>query len=90
MFSIIYLVILAIYSLCYYLYLTYLFLCRSASSALIASKMDKLAVGFSTAEIRLWGIGETVLLKPKHKSTHIPLACDVLPSRSCNDQESAM
>ncbi|XP_032676552.1 TAF5-like RNA polymerase II p300/CBP-associated factor-associated factor 65 kDa subunit 5L isoform X1 [Odontomachus brunneus] len=63
---------------------------ENASSALIASKMDKLAVGFSTAEIRLWGIGETVLLKPKHKSTHIPLACDVLPSRSCNEQENAI
>lgn len=66
------------------------FVCSSASSALITSKMDKLAVGFSTAEIRLWGIGETVLLKPKYKNTHIPFACDVLPPRSCNEQENAM
>ncbi|KAG7201944.1 hypothetical protein KM043_004649 [Ampulex compressa] len=38
---------------------------ENASSGVIAPNMDKLAVGFSTAEIRLWGIGETVLLKPK-------------------------
>lgn len=73
------------------MYLIHLcFVHHSASSALIASKMDKLAVGFSTAEIRLWGIGETVLLKPRHKNTQIPLACDVLSSRNCNEQENVM
>ncbi|XP_011175839.1 TAF5-like RNA polymerase II p300/CBP-associated factor-associated factor 65 kDa subunit 5L [Solenopsis invicta] len=61
---------------------------ENASCGLIAPKMDKLAVGFSTAEIRLWGIGETVLIKTKDKQTYIPSACDISPF--CNEQESTV
>lgn len=60
----------------------------SASCGLIAPKMDKLAVGFSTAEIRLWGIGETVLVE--HKKKHVPLVCDVSPFYNFKEHESTM
>lgn len=52
--------------------------------------MDKLAVGFSTAEIRLWGIGETVLVKTKNKQTCIPSACDISPFYKFNEQEGTV
>jgi hypothetical protein len=38
--------------------------------------MDKLAAGFSTSEIRLWGIGDTVLTRPRFKSSSLTLAYD--------------
>lgn len=38
--------------------------------------MDKLAVGFSTTEIRLWGINETVLIKPKCEGPSLSFASD--------------
>ncbi|XP_067203538.1 TAF5-like RNA polymerase II p300/CBP-associated factor-associated factor 65 kDa subunit 5L isoform X2 [Linepithema humile] len=63
---------------------------ENASCGLIAPKMDKLAVGFSTAEIRLWGIGETVLIKSKAKQTYVPFACDVSPFSKYNEQENAV
>lgn len=76
----------------YYWYLLYVFSTYrfSASCGLIAPKMDKLAVGFSTAEIRLWGIGETVLIKSKARQTYVPFACDVSPFSKCNGQENAV
>lgn len=64
--------------------------CCSASCGLIAPKMDKLAVGFSTAEIRLWGIGETVLVKTKNKQMCVPSACDISPFYKFNEQESTV
>ena len=39
--------------------------------------MDKLAVGFSTTEIRLWGINETVLIKPKYEEPSFTFASDI-------------
>ncbi|EZA55947.1 hypothetical protein X777_03632 [Ooceraea biroi] len=63
---------------------------ENASSALIAPKMDKLAVGFGTAEIRLWGIGDTVLVKSKDKQMHIPFPCDASPSYRSTEQENAI
>lgn len=70
--------------------LIYLLYYCSASCGLIAPKMDKLAVGFSTAEIRLWGIGETVLVKTKNKQTCIPSACDISPFYKFNEQEGTV
>ncbi|XP_076669118.1 will decrease acetylation isoform X1 [Andrena cerasifolii] len=49
---------------------------ENASSASIPPNMDKLAVGFSTTEIRLWGINETVLIKPKHEEPSFSFASD--------------
>lgn len=54
---------------------------ENASCAQITPSMDKLVAGFSTAEIRLWGIGDTVLINPKARTFPINLACD-LPSTS--------
>jgi len=64
--------------------------CYSASCGLIAPKMDKLAVGFSTAEIRLWAIGETVLVKAKDKQACVPSACDMSPFYKFNEQENTV
>ncbi|XP_011633999.1 TAF5-like RNA polymerase II p300/CBP-associated factor-associated factor 65 kDa subunit 5L isoform X1 [Pogonomyrmex barbatus] len=63
---------------------------ENASCGLIAPKMDKLAIGFSTAEIRLWGIGETVLVKKRNKQTCIPSACDISPFYKFNEQENTV
>ncbi|XP_015436847.1 PREDICTED: TAF5-like RNA polymerase II p300/CBP-associated factor-associated factor 65 kDa subunit 5L [Dufourea novaeangliae] len=49
---------------------------ENASSGVIPPNMDKLAVGFSTTEIRLWGINETVLIKPKHEEPSFSFASD--------------
>ncbi|XP_076221284.1 will decrease acetylation isoform X5 [Nomia melanderi] len=49
---------------------------ENASSGIIPPNMDKLAVGFSTTEIRLWGINETVLIKPKHEEPSFSFASD--------------
>lgn len=47
--------------------------------------MDKLIAGFSTSEIRVWGIGDTVLMNPKLRTCSIKLACDLpTTSRSSN------
>jgi len=66
----------------------FFFIHCSASSAFITPKIDKLAVGFSTAEIRLWGIGETVLVKSKNKQARIPFACDAFPIHKDTEQEN--
>ncbi|KAM0729158.1 TAF5-like RNA polymerase II p300/CBP-associated factor-associated factor 65 kDa subunit 5L [Formica fusca] len=63
---------------------------ENASCGLIAPKMDKLAVGFNTAEIRLWGIGETVLVERKDKQTHVPFICDVSPFYKFNKHENTI
>ncbi|XP_011685804.1 PREDICTED: TAF5-like RNA polymerase II p300/CBP-associated factor-associated factor 65 kDa subunit 5L [Wasmannia auropunctata] len=63
---------------------------ENASCGLIAPRMDKLAVGFSTAEIRLWGIGETVLVKTTDKQTCVPSACDIPSFCKLNEQESTV
>lgn len=52
--------------------------------------MDKLAAGFSTAEIRLWGINNTVLVKPKCGETYIPIACDISPFYEYNEEGSTV
>lgn len=49
---------------------------ENASSGVIPPNMDRLAVGFSTAEIRLWGINETVLVKPKYKQPYFSFTFD--------------
>ncbi|XP_076178618.1 will decrease acetylation [Ptiloglossa arizonensis] len=49
---------------------------ENASSGAIPPNMDKLAVGFSTTEIRLWGINETVLIKPKYEEPSFSFASD--------------
>lgn len=69
---------------------SFLYIFHSASCGLIAPKMDKLAVGFSTAEIRLWGIGETVLVEHKDKQTHVPFICDVSPFYKFNEYGNTM
>ncbi|XP_014203949.1 TAF5-like RNA polymerase II p300/CBP-associated factor-associated factor 65 kDa subunit 5L [Copidosoma floridanum] len=53
---------------------------ENASAGIITPSMDKMAVGFSTSEIRLWGIGDTVLLRPNVRIPSIPLACDPVSS----------
>ncbi|XP_066591296.1 TAF5-like RNA polymerase II p300/CBP-associated factor-associated factor 65 kDa subunit 5L isoform X2 [Prorops nasuta] len=58
---------------------------ESASCGIITEDMNKLAVGFGSAEIRLWGINETVLLKPKCRPQPIPLACDLPEETNCID-----
>lgn len=59
-------------------YKIYLFIYfYSASSGAIPPNMDKLAVGFSTTEIRLWGINETVLIKPKYEEPSFTFASDI-------------
>ncbi|CAL7945827.1 unnamed protein product [Xylocopa violacea] len=50
---------------------------ENASSGIIPPNMDKLAVGFSTTEIRLWGISETVLIKPKYEEPPFTFASDI-------------
>lgn len=40
--------------------------------------MDKMAVGFNTAEIRLWAIGDTVLTKPNYRTPSVTLAYNSL------------
>lgn len=50
---------------------------ENASSGIIPPNMDKLAVGFSTTEIRLWGINETVLIKPKYEEPSFTFASDI-------------
>ncbi|XP_018404283.1 PREDICTED: TAF5-like RNA polymerase II p300/CBP-associated factor-associated factor 65 kDa subunit 5L [Cyphomyrmex costatus] len=62
---------------------------ENASCGLIAPKMDKLAVGFSTAEIRLWAIGDTVLVKKNDKQC-VPSTCDISPFYKFNEQESTI
>jgi len=52
--------------------------------------MDKLAVGFSTAEIRLWAIGDTVLVKKNDKQTYVSSTCDISPFYKFNEQESTV
>lgn len=44
--------------------------------------MDKLAAGFSTNEIRVWGIGDAVLMRPTFSEPEVTLACDVPSSTS--------
>ncbi|XP_011864698.1 PREDICTED: TAF5-like RNA polymerase II p300/CBP-associated factor-associated factor 65 kDa subunit 5L [Vollenhovia emeryi] len=63
---------------------------ENASCGLISPRMDKLAVGFSTAEIRLWGIGDTVLVKTKNKRPCVPAGCDISPFYKFNEQESTV
>lgn len=46
---------------------------------MVASNLDKVAVGFSTSEIRLWGTSETVLIKPDFREPSISLARSVPP-----------
>ena len=41
--------------------------------------MDKLAAGFSTSEIRLWGLGDTILSRPRYKYPSVPLSCQSTP-----------
>lgn len=43
--------------------------------------MDKLAAGFNTSEIRVWGISDAVLMRPTFSEPTVKLACD-LPSTS--------
>ncbi|XP_012344455.1 TAF5-like RNA polymerase II p300/CBP-associated factor-associated factor 65 kDa subunit 5L isoform X2 [Apis florea] len=50
---------------------------ENASSGVIPPNMDKLAVGFSTTEIRLWGINETVLIKPKYEESSFTFASNI-------------
>lgn len=50
---------------------------ENASSGVIPPNMDKLAVGFSTTEIRLWGINETVLIKPKYEEPSFTFASNI-------------
>ncbi|XP_033215402.1 TAF5-like RNA polymerase II p300/CBP-associated factor-associated factor 65 kDa subunit 5L [Belonocnema kinseyi] len=52
---------------------------ENASCGIITPNMDKLAAGFSTNEIRVWGIGDTVLMRPTFSEPEVTLACD-LPS----------
>ncbi|XP_012283398.1 TAF5-like RNA polymerase II p300/CBP-associated factor-associated factor 65 kDa subunit 5L [Orussus abietinus] len=59
---------------------------ESASCGIISPNMDRLAVGFNTAEIRLWGIGDTVLMRPKYRSSSLNLAIDS-PSTSRPPEE---
>ncbi|XP_008202927.2 TAF5-like RNA polymerase II p300/CBP-associated factor-associated factor 65 kDa subunit 5L isoform X1 [Nasonia vitripennis] len=60
---------------------------ENASCGIITPNMDKLAAGFSTAEIRLWGIGETVLTRPRFRNPSIALACDPSPSVEILDED---
>ncbi|XP_058796244.1 TAF5-like RNA polymerase II p300/CBP-associated factor-associated factor 65 kDa subunit 5L isoform X2 [Phymastichus coffea] len=53
---------------------------ENASCGILTPNMDRLAAGFSTAEIRLWGIGDTVLTRPRFRNPSITLACDSSPS----------
>ena len=50
--------------------------------------MDKLAAGFSTSEIRLWGIGDTVLTRPRFQNHSIELACEPLPATDINEEDT--
>ncbi|XP_043679744.1 TAF5-like RNA polymerase II p300/CBP-associated factor-associated factor 65 kDa subunit 5L isoform X2 [Vespula pensylvanica] len=52
---------------------------ENASCGMVASNLDKVAVGFSTSEIRLWGTSETVLVKPDFREPSISLARSVPP-----------
>ncbi|KAJ8667140.1 hypothetical protein QAD02_008802 [Eretmocerus hayati] len=52
---------------------------ENASCAILTPSVGKLAAGFSTAEIRLWGIGDTVLTRPRFKTPSFSLACDRSP-----------
>ncbi|KYQ48493.1 hypothetical protein ALC60_12441 [Trachymyrmex zeteki] len=72
------------------LFIFYKLIIKVASCGLIAPKMDKLAVGFSTAEIRLWAIGDTVLVKKNDKQTCVPSTCDISPFYKFNEQESTV
>ncbi|XP_012268889.2 TAF5-like RNA polymerase II p300/CBP-associated factor-associated factor 65 kDa subunit 5L [Athalia rosae] len=56
---------------------------ESASCGVITPSMDKLAAGFSTSEIRMWGIGDTVLMRPRLK-----VSPSTLPSNYASTSES--
>ncbi|XP_015109884.1 TAF5-like RNA polymerase II p300/CBP-associated factor-associated factor 65 kDa subunit 5L [Diachasma alloeum] len=66
---------------------------ENGSCATMTPNMDKLAAGFSTAEIRLWGVGETVLMRPRQVRSSITLACDTAstsrPPDDGNEMEEA-
>ncbi|XP_014235071.1 TAF5-like RNA polymerase II p300/CBP-associated factor-associated factor 65 kDa subunit 5L [Trichogramma pretiosum] len=51
-----------------------------ASCGILSPSMSKLFAGFDTAEIRLWGIGDTVLTRPTLVKPSITLACDPEPT----------
>lgn len=54
---------------------------ENASCGNITPNMDKLAAGFNTSEIRVWGISDAVLMRPTFSEPTVKLACD-LPSTS--------
>ncbi|XP_015584711.1 TAF5-like RNA polymerase II p300/CBP-associated factor-associated factor 65 kDa subunit 5L [Cephus cinctus] len=66
---------------------------ENASTAVITPNMDRLAAAFCTSEIRLWGIGDRVLTRPRFKLPSVSLACDVLstsrPPEDNNDTDEA-
>ncbi|XP_011303006.1 TAF5-like RNA polymerase II p300/CBP-associated factor-associated factor 65 kDa subunit 5L [Fopius arisanus] len=49
---------------------------ENGSCARMTPNMDKLVAGFNTAEIRLWGVGDTVLMRPRHTKSPTMLDCD--------------
>ncbi|CAB0036338.1 unnamed protein product [Trichogramma brassicae] len=53
---------------------------QNASCGILSPSMSKLFAGFDTAEIRLWGIGDTVLTRPTLVKPSITLACDPEPT----------
>lgn len=58
---------------------------ENASCGMVTCNLDKIAIGFSTAEIRLWGTSETILIKPDFMEPSISLARNVVPWNNFNE-----
>ena len=59
----------------------------SASSSIITPNLSKLAAGFCTAEIRLWGIGDTVLTRSRFRNpTNTLTDSDINVEDEINDE----
>lgn len=54
----------------------------------MTGNMDKVAVGFSTNEIRIWGIGDTVLMRPRCKPPPITFATDTASTSQQSEQNN--
>ncbi|KAK0168324.1 hypothetical protein PV327_002141 [Microctonus hyperodae] len=63
---------------------------ENGSCARMTSNMDRVAVGFGSNEIRLWGIGDTVLMRPKFRPTAIPLATDIASTSRPPEEDNEM
>ncbi|XP_034934236.1 TAF5-like RNA polymerase II p300/CBP-associated factor-associated factor 65 kDa subunit 5L isoform X2 [Chelonus insularis] len=59
---------------------------ENASCARMTHNMDKIAVGFSSNEIRIWAMGDNVLMRPKLRSRSVILAPSITSSNQLSEE----